>query len=220
MQVAFAGADVHVQDVRETDRNELGTEFAGDRAGEERLSTPGWAVQQQAAAKTLAVQLAQLRSAQWRKKCGVQPFLDVLHAADIGKRDARALDLERRHIGLGRCRLVDEHRPGQIVHLLLRRLPVEALPRRGVWRSRDVAGRLRCPAEPPSADAINCWASRLPGSRCSTAAACATASLAAARIDENRDEVQAQYNIIGSRLHSSAQSVEQAGIHGMQATRR
>ena len=109
MQVAFAVADVHVEDVVDRDLHEGGLELAGEGARDEALAAPGRPVQQEAATQVLPVEPSQLWIAKRRKECHLEALLDVGETADVGKHDRLAPNLPGRNGGR-LIRPLDEHR--------------------------------------------------------------------------------------------------------------
>ena len=82
-----------VEDVSERHRQEPSTHLAGDGAGDEGLPLPRRTVQDQAAAQALAVEPAQLGIAHRGQEGGLEPVLDLDHAADVGQADIGPLHL-------------------------------------------------------------------------------------------------------------------------------
>ena len=104
MDAAAAVAEPHVDHVRQVDPEEAGPQLAGQRPGQVRLAAAGRPVHQQAAAERAPEQPAHARVAQRRQEGRGQPPLDRRHAADVGQGRPRLLDLAQHPLVHGRPR--------------------------------------------------------------------------------------------------------------------
>jgi hypothetical protein len=139
VQVALGAADPHVQHVGDRQRDERRAHLARHGPGQECLAAAGRAVEQQAAAQALAEQRTQLGVAQWPQERHLEALLDLLHAAHVGERDRRPLDVEGAVgvalDGVGLVVGLGEPRRDDVTQILLHGGPVDGvvaprLPRR------------------------------------------------------------------------------------------
>src|SRR5207248_11358727 len=87
VEVLLALAQPHVEDVVESNRVEVSTDFPRDRSGKKRLAASGRPVHEEPPAKRLAVETPQLGIAHRSEKRHLESPFDMFEPANISQRD-------------------------------------------------------------------------------------------------------------------------------------
>src|ERR1700722_11060857 len=95
MQILFTISDVKIQDLVDSDRNEICLYLASCRLADQRFAATGRTVKQHAAANFLTVRLEEGAVLQRVNDLHPDLFLDLLHAAHVSERDFRLLQIRR-----------------------------------------------------------------------------------------------------------------------------
>ena len=93
MEVFFTITDVKIQDLMDSDRDEIGLNFAGGRLADQRFPATRRPIEQHPAPNFFAVGLEESTVLQRINDLHPYLFLDLLHAADSRERNLRLLDV-------------------------------------------------------------------------------------------------------------------------------
>ena len=194
VDAAAAVAEPHVDHMGQVDPEEASLQLAGQRPGQVRLAAAGRPVHQQAAAERAPEQPAHARVAQRRQEGRGQPPLDRRHAADVGKGRPRLLDLAQHPLVHGRPAVL------------------------GVGRGRGEGGRRRerVVGEGRGGPLDQLGGLALAGDEGEHGRAVLERFGGAARLQQQRGDVQAQGQVVGHGLDRRPQTGKQLRIdrHG------